>query len=713
MYNQLNRIFIFFITVTVLSSNLIAQDAQIDSLQHRLNVVKTDKEKLQIINNLGLLLSRSFPDSALNYALMANKLAHKLNDTIEIANNYKIIGNIYYTTNQLDSAIVQYEKGLKIYSLLEDTLGQAKIHNNIGALHRAKGNYPTSIEHYQKSIELRKLLNDRFGMGKTYNNMGNVHFSLNNLEQALEYYKLSLDIRLEFNDEFGAAGCYTNMGLILTQKEQYDTAISLFNLANKIYRKENDLQGIAHSLTSLGLAYNYMENKSLALNKFIAALDLYEKIGNKRGVSMTHSQIANIYNHNQQYDSALYYANNALQVSKKYNTIVEKSDAYKELSSAMAGLKRYKEAYTYNKSYQKLEDSIFNLEKIKEIKMIEQKYQNENQKLQIEKLETENKLNEIKLEKLNNRQILSIIGIIIALIFIITLLRNRQKQKERNRTIQDQNKKISKQKLEIERHRNHLEELVEERTEDLVRAKEKAEEADRLKSAFLTNMSHEIRTPMNAIMGFTELLNSTDPTEEERAQYRKFIETNSELLLRLMDDIIDIAKIESGQITMNIVPTDIKDVMEKVSPIFQKKRKQSDKETIAIIDEVSTCKQRQIVLADPLRVQQILTNLIDNALKFTEKGHIKISCVKEIINEKPFAKISVEDTGIGMSKEQQSIIFERFGKIEENPKKLYRGAGLGLAICKNLVELMQGNISILSEEGKGSTFYFTLPVLEQ
>jgi signal transduction histidine kinase len=712
MNNQLTRILFYIIFLITFVTGGIAQDAKIDSLHQRLKFAKTDKEKLEIFNNLGLLLSRSFPDSALKYALQASNLAIKLNDSIEIANNYKTIGNIFYTTNQLDSAISQYEKSLKIYSLLKDTLGQAKIHNNIGALHRAKGNYPTSIEYYQKSIELRKLLNDRVGMGKTYNNMGNVHFSLNNLEQALDYYKLSLDIRLKYNDEFGAAGCYTNMGLILTQKEQYDTAINLLKLANKIYRKENDLQGIAHSLTSMGIAYNKMDRKSYALNKYISALELYEKIGNKRGVSMVHSQIAGIYNHNQQYDSALYYANEALQVSMKYNTIVEKSDAYKELSIAMAGLKRYKEAYKYNRSYYKLEDSIVNLGKIKEIKMIEQKYQNENQRLQIEKLETENKLNEIKLEKLNNRQVASIIGIIIALIFILNLLITRQKLKSRNKTIQEQNKKINKQKLEIERHRNHLEDLVEERTKDLVEAKVRAEESDRLKSAFLTNMSHEIRTPMNAIMGFTELLNSGDPSETERTQYRKFIESNSELLLRLMDDIIDLAKIESGQLSISLQPTDLKVIMDKIGPIFQKKKKQSDKDRIEIIDEISSCQNRQIVNVDPIRMQQVLTNLIDNALKFTESGYIKISCSPELIENTRFALVTIEDTGIGMNKEQLSIIFKRFGKIEENRKKVYRGAGLGLAISKNLIELMGGKIWVTSEEGRGTTFLLRLPVIE-
>jgi signal transduction histidine kinase/Tfp pilus assembly protein PilF len=713
MRSSLLKIVVLTGFILMLSFAGITQEAQIDSLHLRLKKVSNDKERLEVINNLGLLLSRSFPDSALKYALIANKLARKLQDTIEIANNHKSLGNIYYTINELDSAIVQYKKSLEIYAKLKDTLGQAKIHNNIGALHRAKGNYASSMEHYQLSLDFRKLLNDRFGMGKTYNNIGNVHFSLNNLEKALSYYKQSLDIRLEYKDIHGAAGCYTNMGLIFTQKQQYDTAINLFERAIEIYKNENDLQGIAHSLTSLGLAYNKLNKVEIALSTFTAALELYQKIGNKRGVSMTYSQISTIYNHKKEFQNALIFANKALSVSNKYNTTVEKSDAFEQLAIAMAGLGRYKEAYDYKNKHKKLEDSLVNLEKVKEIEMIEQKYQNENQRLQIEKLETENKLNEIKLEKLNNRQIISIIGIIIALTFIVNLLRNRRKLKAKNRTIQDQNKKISKQKFEIERHRNHLEDLVEERTEDLIKAKERAEESDRLKSAFLTNMSHEIRTPMNAIMGFTELLNSTYPSEEERAQYRKFIETNSELLLRLMDDIIDIAKIESGQITVSLRPVSIDDIMEKVIPIFKRKRTQSDKETIEIIDEITKCEEKQIVNADPLRLQQILTNLIDNALKFTEKGYIKISCKKEKIGEVAYANIVVEDTGIGMSKEQLSIIFERFGKVEENTKKLYRGAGLGLTISKNLIELMGGDIMVESQEGKGTTFSFRIPAIEE
>jgi len=300
-------------------------------------------------------------------------------------------------------------------------------------------------------------------------------------------------------------------------------------------------------------------------------------------------------------------------------------------------------------------------------------------------------------------------GEIQKLIFIDTDI---SELKKAEKEILQKNEEILSQKEELENHRNHLEKLVNERTSDLEIAKEKAEESDRLKSAFLANMSHEIRTPMNAIIGFTGLLYDQDLIETDKQELISHIVHNSDTLLHLIDDIIDIAKIEAGQLNINKKDCYINIILNELLETFTEKKKLHKKDNIELRFNPGVEDSNFIIFTDNIRIQQILLNLIDNALKFTEKGYIEFGYNLEKETKNPSIIFYVKDTGIGLSEDQQSLAFSRFTKLETDKKKLYRGAGLGLAICKNIVRLLEGKIWIDSEINKGSTFYFSIPYIE-
>lgn len=223
----------------------------------------------------------------------------------------------------------------------------------------------------------------------------------------------------------------------------------------------------------------------------------------------------------------------------------------------------------------------------------------------------------------------------------------------------------------------------------------KVKEADKLKSAFLANMSHEIRTPLNAIVGFSDLVAETDDPED-RATYLDIIHKNNDLLLNLIEDILDFSKIESGMLKYNISDTSIKELcMEaylagslKVKPEVQ----------LIFDNSLPTV----IISTDPQRVTQVITNFVNNAIKFTSEGSITISYEQGKDN----VKVSVKDTGIGISENDRARVFERFIKINE----FHQGTGLGLTISKTIIEYLGGTIGVDSEKGKGSTFWFTLPL---
>jgi len=234
----------------------------------------------------------------------------------------------------------------------------------------------------------------------------------------------------------------------------------------------------------------------------------------------------------------------------------------------------------------------------------------------------------------------------------------------------------------------------------------KAESADRLKSAFLANMSHEIRTPMNGIVGFTDLLNEEGLTDEERREYRSVIKVCSNQLLHIIDDILDVSKLEAGQLKLIPEAVNMCTIFKQIETIYNG----TDKipENVDLLFEINWKCNNNVVL-DPKRFTQIIINLVDNALKFTEKGFVKVTADK--LDDK--LDIKITDTGIGIPPEKQKNIFERFTQAHTNSyfNGKHNGTGLGLSIVKALVDLMEGEINFISKEGEGTEFRVSLPLI--
>ena len=235
----------------------------------------------------------------------------------------------------------------------------------------------------------------------------------------------------------------------------------------------------------------------------------------------------------------------------------------------------------------------------------------------------------------------------------------------------------------------------------LLKAKERAEESDRLKSAFLANMSHEIRTPMNGIIGFAKLLQKDDLPKEKLDQYVKVIIESSNQLLNIVNDILDISKIETGQIEVYKEKTNIVSLLEETISLFELKAQEKGLK----LEWDCESPKNEPVIVDQVKLKQILFNLVSNSIKYTDIGFVKVNC--ELSNDKLL--FSVRDSGIGIPKSEHHKIFNRFTKIEYSTTKLYGGTGLGLSICKGYVETLGGEVWFESDKDEGSSFFFTIP----
>lgn len=310
--------------------------------------------------------------------------------------------------------------------------------------------------------------------------------------------------------------------------------------------------------------------------------------------------------------------------------------------------------------------------------------------------------------------ILILLGLSISVVFLSVVNRRR---KNRQKRIKSQLEKIEAQNNELEETHKQLEQVIQELGNanenlkaanlNLQEAKKKAEESDNLKSAFLANVSHEIRTPLNSIVGFSSLLVDEDLDEETRKSYIDLIESNTESLLVLIDEIIDLSKIEAQQLSLKKQDFSVDSLITELYQIFTLNQKNHQ---VQLQINIADQDKELFAFSDRVRVKQIFINLLSNAFKFTDFGIIEfgyfLSDTREVI-------LFVKDTGIGIKEEHHQSVFQRFRKLNEaQDKRIYRGTGLGLAITQKLVELLGGKIWIESQFGVGSAFYFTLQDLK-
>lgn len=293
-----------------------------------------------------------------------------------------------------------------------------------------------------------------------------------------------------------------------------------------------------------------------------------------------------------------------------------------------------------------------------------------------------------------NRVIPSNEGLVIFFQDITERKKAEKKLQDLNTTLKTRNRELYESIIQIQKINT-----------ELISAKEKAEESDRLKSSFLANMSHEIRTPMNGILGFTELLKEPKLTGKEQQEYIKVIEKSSSRMLNIINDIVSISRIESGQMNLSYKETSIKDQIEIIYNFFKLEAKQKNidvkiNNTLSELDD--------LVRTDEEKVYSVLSHLIKNAIKFTESGSIEIGCFKNS-NAITFY---VKDSGIGINSSKIDLIFERFIQEDDSLNRNYEGAGLGLYIAKSYVNLLGGKIWAANNIDNGAVFYFQIPFIK-
>ncbi len=600
------------------------------------------------------LRNRAFYQPSLLFHNYALKIGEDLNNSLFVSRVLNNIGVVYRRIDDYQKAMNYHLRAMEIADSIGADKGAAISLNSIGNIYYLMSDYQKAIECFQQALEIERNKDNILGQAINFNNIGNVYKSWKNFDKALEYYRLSLEKNREINSHKGIGICLNDIGLIYLETGKAQDALAFFREALEINLLLDDVRYTADNYLNLGRVYLALNDLDKAQENIILGLDLSLKIDAK-------SQVHEAY--------------------EMLSIINSRQDNYK------LALDNYMQSIQYK-------DSVLNESNQRDIARMQARYESARMENELELALKQQEIQELNLKR--QWWILGITIIILVLVMVFIVYAYWVKVRS-NRVLVQKNNEIQQAQDELKKY-----------ADELKNAKEAAEASERAKSEFLANMSHEIRTPMNSVLGFSELLDRHISDNKLRT-FLEAIQSSGKSLLTLINDILDLSKIEAGRFTINPDISVFRRFLDELIRVFELPLKEKGVALKLKIDE-------QIPLAlifDEVRLRQVLFNLLGNAVKFTDNGQIVLEAkAHNISGSRTDIIISVEDTGIGIPKQQQEEIFKPFTQRSGQDSRRFGGTGLGLSISRRLVEMMDGKLEIESEPGKGSRFTVHLKNIE-
>ncbi len=632
-----------------------------------------------------------------NYLNKAKELAEKKQLLDMLAYSADKIGVLRRNNNQYDIAIMLHRFALEISQETNNKRQGSIFNNNLGVVYRRIDQYDKATEYHQRALALAEEINDKKSQAVAINSLGNIQISIGNTEDALKLFRKSLLIEQELDNKLGTAINLNNLGNVYFNHKEFDKAIEYYKLSLEINKQIKSERGKAICYSDLGQAYKEKGKVQKALQYFLKAMSINLNQGDRVFLADTYINLGLIYLSKNELNTAERYILMGLRISKEIGAKENIENAHEGLYNIYKSRKKYKTALLHYDTFHIYRDSILSIDLQKDIARLKISFNSERNENMVSILEKQSKIDQLELKRQKFYSWLVLSAFIIALgavWFLAFYLWTKNKS----------NKILKKKNEEIDRARHNLKNLA----DDLFAAKQEAEKSNNIKSEFLANMSHEIRTPLNAVIGFTDLLEQK-LTDNSQKEHLKLIKLSANVLLVLINDVLDLSKIEAGKTDITFKPLIIRDVFNELDLIF---RKRIHDKNIGLHINFDDSVPTTINFSD-LRLRQILLNMISNAIKFTESGEININIRAEntnLNNRTTNLTIEVIDTGRGIPLTEQQNIFEAFYQIDGINKN--QGTGLGLSITSKLVSMLNGEINLNSREGKGSKFTITFNDVE-
>ncbi|MFY0602109.1 MAG: tetratricopeptide repeat protein [Cyclobacteriaceae bacterium] len=595
-------------------------------------------------------------DSALYFAEQAVLVSEKIENKKTLIEALTLKGKVLRSMSKWDEAIKQH---LSCIELAKGDSGiMANSYNHIGSIYSDLHQLNTSLEYYQRCLSLLQGITRIKTV--VIMNIGFVHYRLRNLDEANRYFLESVDMAESLDDKFIIAHGYQKVGLIKRKIGELDDAIKYYNLSIKQFEKINDQSMMAYLHQNIGNVFSDKKDYTTAIERFKLSLAIQVKIDDLTGQCYTLESIGTCYKKLGRYKESERYLLEAIDLSTKVGVQLIHMDATESLSELYAKQGRFEKAYAYRLEFQSIKDSIFNETKSSQIAEMETKYQTAEKVKEIELLNSQRQINELQLSKRDiqrNILIIAVLAVLILTFFLYKMYRIKAKSSV------------------------------------------KLAELDQAKTNFFTNISHEFRTPLTLILGPLDQMIKRERDPEQIKVYQ-VMHKNASRLQELINQLLDLSKLDSGNMTLRVQKADINNFISAQCHSFDSLAEQK-----RIQYTISVSQKELLTKFDRDKVQKMVYNLLSNAFKFTpEQGEISLNAFLE--NE--MYVISIRDSGKGITDDQLTEIFNRFHQVSETHDN--QGSGVGLALTKELVELHHGEIKVSSQPGQGSEFKVFLPI---
>ncbi len=674
--------------------------AQDDSVLNQINQISQLDNKEQALAELAKLMQSSYIDeddiasieiarSKVLFALhqydlgvdAVNKAKKIAIDSVLIAQANKMLGVLFYYQGELKQSLKAYQDSLSFYHDNQTTdvdfysIERANLLNNIALVYTSLGQHNLALNQYQLAESLYAKYGDEVDRIDVRYNIALLHIVLRRFDSAIDMLKVTIEKRQQFNDGHGVASARAHLSIAYKHSGQFDLAKKNIFAALQYFQLHNYKHDIASQLHNISELYNETFDVEQAIFYGEQGLDISQEIGHQRAYVGCLQSLAKAYFYSGKIKKAQHYIQRSTTIAKQinYSTLLVENKAISALVyasnqqffTALAELRQYQKAHFIK------ENTLLN----EQLAEFESKQLNQ----QIEVLEQQGKLQRLESAKIAQQRNVIILSLIFILVVAFFIYRHYLE------------KKLT----------HELELRVKQRTRELEQLSEELGKANQVKSQFLANMSHEIRTPLTAIVGHSESIIYDDVDEDKVKDDIEVIHGNSLHLLELINDILDLSRIEANKLELEMQPLNLADLIQYLSDIFENQAQQKHLRFSIEHQIALPC----IIQVDALRLKQILLNLCANAIKFTEQGHVTLTIRWH--NEQ--LEFTVTDTGIGLSKVHLAQVFELFTQADNSISRRFGGSGLGLSLSNQLAKLMSGKITAQSTLGKGSTFCFSLP----
>jgi len=627
--------------------DVLSQQNEIDSLK-RLLLYAKDTTYIKLLTDICWKYRNINSDSAEKYGKEALLLAQKANKPylITLANQY--LGVIAQIKGKYAESLEYYYKVIELAEKYNYSERLAYLYQSMGRMNQQQGDYEQAIKYTQQSLSLFKKLNHQLGLSYCYLTLGEVYTKISAYPQALNFYRQALAIRQQINHKEGLGAVYSLIGETLLQQGKYQEALDSLQKAEKIFSAIQDIRG-----------------KITVLNR-----------------------IAKVYSFQKNWEDALEYARTSEKLAKQTGITESIKDIYLTIIDIYIGKNDYVNAYHYQRMLSAYKDSLLDKEKEERNQEIQAKYLTNKRLQDIERLKAENQ----------NQRIIIYLSLVIAFLLLIggiIFYLNIQEKKKHNQLLLLQKKQIQEANEKLAQFNKDI--LAQ--NESITQEKEKQEKINHFKDKLFSIISHDLRNPLASLKGGLELLKEDFLSTQDKNHLIERLSSDLQATSYLLDNLLNWTRTQMQGLKINAIEVNLSNLIEENFNLF---RPHAENKKISLQSNVPA---DVYVWADIEMTKLILRNLIHNAIKYTSFiGVVRVST----FFVDTYVIIAVQDTGRGMSKEEQEKLFgiEHFSKQGTSNEK---GSGLGLLLVKDFVEKNHGTIWVESIENEGSTFSFTLP----